>query len=61
MSDHGARPMMGGLCFNDWLMQEGYLAMSESLTEPDADREGSDRLEPDGRLGRRRLLRSLFP
>jgi predicted AlkP superfamily phosphohydrolase/phosphomutase len=30
MSDHGARPMMGGLCFNDWLIQEGYL----SLTEP---------------------------
>ncbi len=28
MSDHGARPMMGGLCFNDWLIQEGYLALS---------------------------------
>ena len=27
MSDHGARPMMGGLCFNDWLIQEGYLAL----------------------------------
>ena len=26
--------MMGGLCFNDWLMQEGYLAMSEPLSEP---------------------------
>ncbi|MFM7718264.1 MAG: alkaline phosphatase family protein [Actinomycetota bacterium] len=34
MSDHGARPMMGGLCFNDWLMQEGYLAMRESLAAP---------------------------
>jgi predicted AlkP superfamily phosphohydrolase/phosphomutase len=34
MSDHGARPMMGGLCFNDWLMQEGYLAMTETLSEP---------------------------
>jgi len=34
MSDHGARPMMGGLCFNDWLMQEGYLAMTESLDGP---------------------------
>lgn len=33
MSDHGARPMMGGLCFNDWLMQEGYLVMQEPLTE----------------------------
>ena len=34
MSDHGARPMMGGLCFNDWLMQEGYLALTETVTEP---------------------------
>jgi predicted AlkP superfamily phosphohydrolase/phosphomutase len=32
MSDHGARPMMGGLCFNDWLIQEGYLALSEPVT-----------------------------
>ena len=31
MSDHGARPMMGGVCFNDWLMREGYLAMTEQL------------------------------
>ena len=29
MSDHGARPMMGGLCFNDWLIQEGYLVLDE--------------------------------
>jgi predicted AlkP superfamily phosphohydrolase/phosphomutase len=28
MSDHGARPMMGGLCFNDWLIREGYLTLS---------------------------------
>jgi predicted AlkP superfamily phosphohydrolase/phosphomutase len=27
MSDHGARPMMGGLCFNDWLAREGYLTL----------------------------------
>jgi predicted AlkP superfamily phosphohydrolase/phosphomutase len=31
MSDHGARPMLGGVCFNDWLMREGYLAMTEPL------------------------------
>jgi predicted AlkP superfamily phosphohydrolase/phosphomutase len=31
MSDHGARPMMGGLCFNDWLIQEGYLTLTEKL------------------------------
>lgn len=34
MSDHGARPMIGGVCFNDWLMGEGYLAMSSSLDGP---------------------------
>src|SRR5262245_55380489 len=27
MSDHGARPMMGGVCFNDWLIRERYLAV----------------------------------
>ena len=31
MSDHGARPMMGGLCFNDWLIQEGYLVLDEPV------------------------------
>ncbi|HEV3474506.1 MAG TPA: alkaline phosphatase family protein [Actinomycetota bacterium] len=31
MSDHGARPMAGGVCFNDWLMQEGYQTLSERL------------------------------
>jgi len=34
MSDHGARPMMGGVLFNDWLIQEGYLAMDRSLPGP---------------------------
>ena len=34
MSDHGARPMMGGLCFNDWLMQEGYLTLDEPVSKP---------------------------
>jgi predicted AlkP superfamily phosphohydrolase/phosphomutase len=27
MSDHGARPMMGGICFNDWLIRERYLSL----------------------------------
>ena len=61
MSDHGARPMMGGLCFNDWLMQEGYLAMTETRHRPDADQGRADRLEPHDRVGRRRLLRALLP
>jgi predicted AlkP superfamily phosphohydrolase/phosphomutase len=26
VSDHGAKAMVGGVCFNEWLEQEGYLA-----------------------------------
>jgi ATP sulfurylase len=29
VSDHGARPMEGGICINEWLRQEGYLALKE--------------------------------
>jgi predicted AlkP superfamily phosphohydrolase/phosphomutase len=32
MSDHGARAMTGGVCFNDWLVSEGYLALSEPIS-----------------------------
>jgi predicted AlkP superfamily phosphohydrolase/phosphomutase len=32
MSDHGARRMAGGVCFNDWLEREGYLSLSEPVT-----------------------------
>ena len=32
MSDHGARPMIGGVCFNDWLVENGYLTLSEPVT-----------------------------
>jgi predicted AlkP superfamily phosphohydrolase/phosphomutase len=27
VSDHGGKPMMGGICFNEWLKQEGYLVL----------------------------------
>ncbi len=27
MSDHGAQPMIGGICINDWLIAHGYLAL----------------------------------
>ena len=27
VSDHGAKPMVGGICFNEWLKQEGYLVL----------------------------------
>ena len=28
VSDHGAKAMVGGVCFNEWLMQEGYLSFA---------------------------------
>jgi predicted AlkP superfamily phosphohydrolase/phosphomutase len=27
VSDHGGQPMEGGICFNEWLKQEGYLVL----------------------------------
>jgi len=27
VSDHGAKSMQGGICFNEWLIQEGYLTL----------------------------------
>lgn len=29
MSDHGAKRMIGGVCVNEWLQREGYLALKE--------------------------------
>jgi predicted AlkP superfamily phosphohydrolase/phosphomutase len=29
VSDHGAKPIMGGLCVNQWLRREGYLALKQ--------------------------------
>ncbi|MGB0561156.1 MAG: alkaline phosphatase family protein [Spirulinaceae cyanobacterium] len=34
VSDHGAQPLMGGICLNEWLIQEGYLTLKETPTEP---------------------------
>ncbi|HEX2069990.1 MAG TPA: alkaline phosphatase family protein [Actinomycetota bacterium] len=34
MSDHGARPMVGGVCFNEWLAREGYLRFTENVSDP---------------------------
>jgi predicted AlkP superfamily phosphohydrolase/phosphomutase len=28
VSDHGAKAMVGGICFNEWLRQKGYLAFN---------------------------------
>jgi predicted AlkP superfamily phosphohydrolase/phosphomutase len=34
MSDHGARPMVGGLCVNEWLHREGLLALRDRPEAP---------------------------
>jgi predicted AlkP superfamily phosphohydrolase/phosphomutase len=34
VSDHGARPMEGAICVNEWLVQEGYLVLEEPLRGP---------------------------
>jgi predicted AlkP superfamily phosphohydrolase/phosphomutase len=31
VSDHGAQPMLGGFCLNEWLRQEGFLVLREPL------------------------------
>jgi predicted AlkP superfamily phosphohydrolase/phosphomutase len=31
VSDHGARPMIGGFCINEWLVQEGLLVLRQPL------------------------------
>ncbi|HEY9879929.1 MAG TPA: alkaline phosphatase family protein [Leptolyngbyaceae cyanobacterium] len=33
VSDHGAQPLMGGICVNEWLIANGYLTLKESPTE----------------------------
>jgi predicted AlkP superfamily phosphohydrolase/phosphomutase len=34
VSDHGAQPLMGGICINEWLMANGYLTLKERPAEP---------------------------
>jgi predicted AlkP superfamily phosphohydrolase/phosphomutase len=34
VSDHGARPLMGGVCLNQWLLEQGYLALQETPVTP---------------------------
>ena len=34
VSDHGAKRIDGGICVNEWLRQEGYLALKEEPSEP---------------------------
>jgi predicted AlkP superfamily phosphohydrolase/phosphomutase len=32
VSDHGARPLLGGICINEWLLERGYLVLRERPT-----------------------------
>jgi predicted AlkP superfamily phosphohydrolase/phosphomutase len=34
VSDHGARSLVGGICVNEWLIQNGYLRIKESPDQP---------------------------
>ena len=36
VSDHGARGMVGGICFNEWLIREGYLVLKSRPDKADA-------------------------
>jgi predicted AlkP superfamily phosphohydrolase/phosphomutase len=33
-SDHGAKSMVGGICINDWLSQQGMLTLKETPAQP---------------------------
>jgi predicted AlkP superfamily phosphohydrolase/phosphomutase len=39
VSDHGAQPMRGAICVNEWLVKEGYLVLSEPPDGPTAFRD----------------------
>lgn len=34
VSDHGARPLMGGISLNQWLVSEGYLVLKQAPSAP---------------------------
>ncbi len=34
VSDHGAKAMKGGFCFNDWLIKQGYLTLKTPADSP---------------------------
>jgi predicted AlkP superfamily phosphohydrolase/phosphomutase len=34
LSDHGARPMLGAVCVNEWLVRQGYLVLREPPSKP---------------------------
>ena len=41
VSDHGARPMEGAICVNEWLVDQGYLVLEEPVAGPTAFRDAN--------------------
>ncbi len=33
VSDHGARPLLGGICINEWLIEHGYLVLQQAYPQ----------------------------
>ncbi len=46
VSDHGGKKMDGGICINEWLWRNGYLALKEDPPEDEFDAEGRRILTP---------------
>ncbi len=62
VSDHGARPMQGAICVNEWLAAGGISrARAAALQGAGAVQRGAGRLEQDPCLGRGRLLLPAMP
>ncbi len=45
VSDHGARPMLGAICVNEWLVQEGYLVLAQPVDRLTPFKGGGGRVE----------------
>ncbi len=46
VSDHGGKKMEGGICINEWLWRNGYLALKEAPPEDKFDENGKRILTP---------------
>ena len=62
ISDHGAKPLHGGICVNEWLRREGFLVLKTPPPGPLTPLQKCARglVENDG-MGRGRILRAHLP
>ena len=58
VSDHGAQAMLGGICINEWLLQEAYLGARGVPRREDPPGGGGRHLAEHACMGRGRLLRT---